>query len=311
MGSKIKVAIIGLGHIGQIHIKALSLNPELELVAVCDKDSKFRNNIKNLEFYESHIEMLGKGGFEVVLVATPNSTHSAIAKDVLLYGYNLMLEKPAANDVKELEQINSLKKLYHKNIYFLFHASFASEVLYFKEFYDQNRSLIGDLISFNCQFYDPYLINNNIKKYAIGLENPWKDSGVNALSVIARFIDLNEISTNDIRYSKFFSQEISHTRYFEIMNGFIGTIDTAWDQNKNFKSTELYFQNGFRVKLNHSKQSLEIFDLNKKSKMIFKNFKGERLLNHYVNHLKDYNLNRNESNFDFSKKIHNKLFEGI
>ena len=167
MSSKIKVAIIGLGHIGQIHIKALSLNPELELVAVCDYDSTFSYNIKNVDFYESHIEMLAEGGFEVVLVATPNSTHSAIAKDVLLYGYNLMLEKPAANNISELEQIISLNKLYHKNIYFLFHASFASEVLHFKDFYHQNRSLIGDLISFNCQFYDPYLINNNIKKYAI------------------------------------------------------------------------------------------------------------------------------------------------
>ena len=42
-----------------------------------------------------------------------------------------------------------------------------------------------------------------------------------------------------------------------------------------------------------------------------KNFKGERLLNHYINHFEDYNLNMNEFNYDFSRTIHKKLFEGI
>ena len=130
----IKIAIIGLGHIGKIHIQAISLNNNFNLVSVCDQDPAYMEEWNNIEFYESHIEMLRKGGFEMVLVATPNNTHSAISKDVILYGYDLMLEKPASNNIKEFEYLNNISNIYNKKIYYLFHAALASEVLLFKEF---------------------------------------------------------------------------------------------------------------------------------------------------------------------------------
>ena len=307
----IKTAIIGLGHIGKIHIKSLILNSDFQIVAICDKDKAFKNKYKKIKFYESHINMLVEGGFDKVLVATPNNTHKSISIDVLLYGYDLILEKPAATNLDEFKELERLKKVYQKKIYYLFHAAFGHEVLFFKEFYEQNKEQIGELNSFKCQFYDPYFIDNNLEAHAIGLENPWIDSGVNALSVLFKFIPLKNISTIDIKSTNFFDQEISHLRYFEIKNGHFGIIDTAWDQSKNFKKSELYFKNGFRLILNHSEQSLNLFDLDKKSEILCKKFKGDRLLNHYKNSFKDYVTNQLKSNKIISNEIHNKLFESI
>lgn len=307
----IKTAIIGLGHIGKIHIEALKLNSDFQIVAICDKDKAFKNKFKNIKFYESHINMLSEGGFDKVLVATPNNTHKSISMDVLLYGYDLILEKPAATNLDEFKELQRLEKIYQKKIYFLFHAAFGHEVLFFKEFYEQNKEQIGELISFKCQFYDPYFNNNNLEAHASDLENPWIDSGVNALSVISKFMPLKNIITTDIKSTNFFDQEISHLRYFEIKNGLFGTIDTSWDQNKNFKKSELYFKNNFRLILNHSEQSLNLFDIDNKSEILSKNFKGERLLNHYKNSFKDYLNNKIKSNKIISNEIHNKLFESI
>ena len=309
MGSKIKIAIIGLGHIGKIHIEAIQNNKNYELIAVCDKNRYFKKLIEKSNFFESYEEMLDRGGFEVVVVATPNKTHSTIAKDILSKGYNVILEKPATSSLEELQSLEKITSETKNHIYYSFHASCASEVLWFKNYYTQNKKEFGTLQGFYSTFFDPYFIDNSLVDFAKGLETPWMDSGVNALSVIDCFLETNKLNISSFRVKENSLQNISSIVKFDIIEGNFGIIDTSWDQGKNFKSTELYFENNKKIILNHTTQ--QVFSVISGVNNILNEFKGERLLNHYINIFTDYekSLKANSFNSNQSLQIHKKLFE--
>lgn len=308
MTKKVDVAIIGLGHIGKIHIKTILENNFFNLVATCDKDLSFKNILKDVIFFQSHLKMLQKGGFDVVLVATPNYTHSRITNDILNYDYNVILEKPAANSVDELLRIEELAKKKNKHVYYAFHAAFASEVIWFKNFYKNNKKIIGDLISFNSFFSDPYYVENKIVKHAKNLEFPWKDSGPNALSVLAEFIDLSKLKLYNVKNKKIRNQQINHFRIYKLKSN-LCYIETAWDNNQNQKVTQLTFQNDYKIELNHTLQT--VTEINKNIRRTLIKFHGVRLENHYTNLFNDYIERRRKArfNFDFSNIVHQKLYE--
>lgn len=309
MDKKIKIAIIGLGHIGKIHIEALLSNSNYELVAVCDRNTSYKRFIDEADFFESYEEMLDIGGFEVVVVATPNNTHSVIAKDILLKGYNVILEKPAVNTLDEFDTLEKTAFQSKKHIYYAFHAACASEVLWFRDYYERNKKEFGALKGFSCSFFDPYFDENSLIDYARGLDNPWLDSGVNALSVVNAFLEVDNLTVSSKKVSTKKLQNISTVVKFDIIDGILGIIDTAWDQGRNFKSTELYFENNKKVVLNHTtQQAMLIIPSDKK---VMKEFQGERLLNHYINIFSDYHASLQENKFNSkqSLQIHKKLFE--
>ncbi len=317
----IKIAIIGLGHIGQIHLNAINILKEYELVAICDKKvNKYKGLIdKKVRIFSEYSEMLKKIKANVVVVATPNTSHFKIACDVIKSGLNVILEKPAANTIEELNNINFLSKKNRVKVYYAFHSALALEVQTFLKHYNVNKSDFGILTGFNSFFYDPYIRNNQIIDKAIGLENSWIDSGVNALSVVDKFCSVSNLEHIKTRVSypnknKDINSSISCS--FAIKNkslNFIGSgnIETAWDQNINQKLTYLYFGRKSKlILLDHSNQ--KVFEIkDKKSNLLF-SFKGERLLNHYLgifNEFSKISKAENFGNFNESHRIHNLLFK--
>ncbi len=91
----IKLGLVGLGNIGQVHIKNLTtgLCPRVKLHAVSD----FRvpaSVPEGATFYANLDELLARGGCDAVLLATPTKDHSAQAIKVLQAGLHVLVEKP-------------------------------------------------------------------------------------------------------------------------------------------------------------------------------------------------------------------------
>ena len=115
----LKIALIGLGHIGQTHVSAISKTNGLELVAGCDYNKALASVLpENIKFYNSYSELLIAGEFDTVVVATSSSTHYSIALDVLSAGYHVIIEKPAAKNTKELDDMEKLASK-KNDIYFM------------------------------------------------------------------------------------------------------------------------------------------------------------------------------------------------
>jgi len=102
-----KAALIGLGSMGKNHYNAAQDSENVELVAAVDCD---KNNLKNINCsaYTDVDEMLSKEDVDFVIVATPTSTHSKIAKKILCSGKHLFIEKPIAYNAIEAQEIVQL-----------------------------------------------------------------------------------------------------------------------------------------------------------------------------------------------------------
>ncbi len=102
----IKVAVIGVGHVGEHHARLYRELPGAELVAVCDTDGARAAAIAAREGGEVATDfraLLGK--VEAVSVAVPTIHHHAVAQAFLEAGTDVLVEKPIAESLEEAEAL--------------------------------------------------------------------------------------------------------------------------------------------------------------------------------------------------------------
>ena len=107
--SRLRMAIIGAGHLGRIHAKLLSQVDGAELVAVCDPVADARHVIhqqfKTATFadYRDCIDRI-----DAAVIAAPTGEHAEIAKTLLKAGKHLFVEKPLASDATDARRLAML-----------------------------------------------------------------------------------------------------------------------------------------------------------------------------------------------------------
>ena len=110
MNKKIRVAVVGVGHVGKEHARILASLPQAELIGVVDVDSskKERADALRVPFFQKYRDLIGK--VEAVTVATPTSTHAAIAREFLQAGVHTLVEKPFTLRLEEADELIVLAK---------------------------------------------------------------------------------------------------------------------------------------------------------------------------------------------------------
>lgn len=106
--SRLKVAVVGVGHLGQHHARILANNARCELVGVVDINLAAAQKIArswNAAAFGSHTELLEKTAVEAVSIAVPTSRHHAVARDFLMRGVHCMVEKPITTTVEDAEDL--------------------------------------------------------------------------------------------------------------------------------------------------------------------------------------------------------------
>ena len=110
---RLKVGVIGVGHLGQYHVQKYKANPAVELVGVVDTNPKRAHEISNrydTQAYLHHQEILNK--VDAVSLAVPTEMHFGVAKDILSKGVHLLIEKPITY---KIEPADTLIDIAHKN----------------------------------------------------------------------------------------------------------------------------------------------------------------------------------------------------
>jgi len=108
---KIKVGVVGVGYLGKIHAEKYAHIPEAELIGVVDIDTERCREVAahtNCQPFFHHGDLLGQ--VEAVSIAVPTLLHHPIAKDFLLAGVDVLLEKPITATVQEAQELNALAK---------------------------------------------------------------------------------------------------------------------------------------------------------------------------------------------------------
>ncbi len=109
----IRVGLVGFGMAGRVfHAPLLSSVEGLELAAVMERTSnKAAERYPSITVYRSLDAMLADASLGLFVVATPNGTHYAIAKEILSAGKNVVVDKPmTVTSVEAAELIVLAKK---------------------------------------------------------------------------------------------------------------------------------------------------------------------------------------------------------
>ena len=104
----LRMAVVGLGHMGLRHARVIRASPLADLVAVADHDIKrLQERAAMLEAlpYGDYNELLQRDDIQAVVVCTPDKHHLAPCLAAARAGKHLLVEKPLAADLSEATAI--------------------------------------------------------------------------------------------------------------------------------------------------------------------------------------------------------------
>ncbi|MCX5709868.1 MAG: Gfo/Idh/MocA family oxidoreductase [Candidatus Omnitrophica bacterium] len=104
--SKVKVAVVGVGHLGSIHARIYRQIPDCELIGVCDIDKTRSEAVAGnlgVSAYQDYRGLFSK--VDAVSVAVPTKLHQEVAFDFLKHGIHALVEKPFTLTLKEADSL--------------------------------------------------------------------------------------------------------------------------------------------------------------------------------------------------------------
>ncbi|MBQ8320737.1 MAG: Gfo/Idh/MocA family oxidoreductase [Clostridia bacterium] len=106
---KVKFAVVGLKSIGNAYVLATNKLPNAEVTAICENNeeiAKKRAAEYGMDkYYTDFYEMIKDGGFDCVILGTPDQIHMEHSVAALEAGYHVLCEKPLALTMEECEKI--------------------------------------------------------------------------------------------------------------------------------------------------------------------------------------------------------------
>jgi predicted dehydrogenase len=105
MSSPLRIAVIGVGHLGRHHARILAGRAEVTLVGVADVDPARAREVADsvgTRVLEGEIS-----GVDAVVVAVPTELHAQVAVPLLRRGVSALVEKPLARSLDEADALIS------------------------------------------------------------------------------------------------------------------------------------------------------------------------------------------------------------
>ena len=247
-----RVLIVGLGRAAKLAVEALSDRPDASVVA--GVDPAVASFAPGVPVYASLEEVPRGLAIDLAVVATPTPSHAAVCRELIDADLDvgaLACEKPLALGVGEVEDL--LRRAHERGrpLRVLYHYAHAAEVLWAAEHLDELVGRHGNVGHAVARFEDPY--ESEIDEREQVLVSSWHDSGINALSVLVRFVDLQGITDTDVHLN----MPSAGAATVAFANG-EARISTAWDVHEEVKRTTLRFSDGTPLELDHPTQTATV-----------------------------------------------------
>ena len=243
--SKVKIAVVGCGHIGKRHAEMIRRNSEAQLVAMCDVQPKELLNIHDdIPFFSSIDDLFNSGiDFDVVNVCTPNGLHAEHCLKALENKKHVVVEKPMALTVADCEKIIFKALQVSRHVFCVMQNRYSPPSVWIKDVIENN--LLGKIfmVQLNCYW-------NRDERYYNG--KTWKGSadldGGTLFTQFSHFIDImywlfgdiNELQGKfaDFNHHSLTSFEDSGFVSFSFVNGGMGGLNYSTSvSDKNLESS--------------------------------------------------------------------------
>ena len=111
---KLRVSVIGAGHLGRIHLKLLSQNTTIDLVGVFDTNSDITTEqaqMYNITSFSGVDEAISSS--DAIFIIVPTSEHFAISQKAIKQQKHLFIEKPVCSNYDEATELIALASQYN------------------------------------------------------------------------------------------------------------------------------------------------------------------------------------------------------
>jgi predicted dehydrogenase len=107
----IKIGIIGLGHMGGYHASVCKLIHGVELIGIADPNEENWKKIKTSKVFKTKDYKDWIDSVDAVIVAVPTQMHYPIAKECLLKGKHILVEKPLTKNLKHTQELFDIAEM--------------------------------------------------------------------------------------------------------------------------------------------------------------------------------------------------------
>ncbi|MBL8902897.1 MAG: Gfo/Idh/MocA family oxidoreductase [Rhizobiales bacterium] len=177
-----RIAVVGLGKIAMDqHLPCIAKNRNFELVAGVSRHAK----VEQVPCFETLSQLrASKIAVDCVALCTPPAVRLALAREVLDYGWHLLIEKPPTPTVGELLAMEAYARKKKRVLYAAWHSRYNKSV-------DMAKArLKGQHVNFLKVTW-----KEDVRKWHPGQEWIWQpggfgvfDPGINALSIVTKIL---------------------------------------------------------------------------------------------------------------------------
>lgn len=134
-----RVAVIGIGAIAPLHIKALQTCGQ-EIAALCDIEPErckktAQNYGLNAAIYTDYVQLLDRESLDAVHICTPHYLHAEMICAALDRGINVLCEKPLAINEVQLSEIEAAVHRSSAQLGVCFQNRYNLPILYIKDYF--------------------------------------------------------------------------------------------------------------------------------------------------------------------------------
>ncbi|MBK9107732.1 MAG: Gfo/Idh/MocA family oxidoreductase [Saprospiraceae bacterium] len=193
---KLKIGLLGAGHLGKIHLKCLLELPQWELVGFYDIVPETRAEVSKLfgipafDDLDAFIEKC-----DALDIVSSTSAHASLATRCIQAGKHCFIEKPVSSTLEEAVSLEKLSKEYRVNVQIghveRFNPSFAAVRPFIKNprFIEAHR-----LSSFNPRGRDVSVVHDimihDLDLICLMANSPFKEIRANGVSLVSPLPDI-------------------------------------------------------------------------------------------------------------------------
>ncbi|MBN1633737.1 MAG: Gfo/Idh/MocA family oxidoreductase [Ignavibacteria bacterium] len=263
MENKIRIGIIGIGHLGKMHLKNIKeLESELgyiELSGAFDTDAdklKEASDRFNVKTYSTLQEIINE--IDAALIITPTSTHFEIAAELIKNDKNIFIEKPVTSSPEEATKLKKI--LNEKNLTVqVGHIERFNPALLAVEKHELKPLFIEShrLSTYNPRGSDVSVIQDlmihDIDLILSLIKSEVEDIDASGVALISNSID------------------IANAR-IKFRNGSVANITASRISQKKMRKMRIFQKNAY-ISLDFQENIAEVFKLTETSKTSFFNFR--------------------------------------
>lgn len=219
----VRTALIGLGYWGPNLLRNFAAQADCVMTHACDLKeenlAKARAHYPSLTYTKNADDIFADPSVELILIATPTSSHFTLAKKALEAGKHVFVEKPLTETAAQAEELVALAREKGKFLFVDHTFVFAPAVEKMREM--ALRGSLGDLLYFDSTRINLGIIQSDA--------NVLEDLAIHDLSILSTFRDLAEIETIAAHSGKYFGaqEELAHL-FLTFKDGFHAHISVSW-----------------------------------------------------------------------------------